>query len=334
MTIGAGPFTLGLLRELPAPGAQLSHPIWSYAHRGFAGLASPAALGVALLAVTGAFGLFRLQRVLAAAADRGRQFFVDRDRGRFVGALRRDLARGGGLREPVERRLRQVSQDVIAGVRGRVARELGTLERRLGERRRELSWLRDQLAELLRVHGFAAIPGGAVARRRSAVLFTAEDGGDLDRWLASNPPVIERFRSWQASETPFSDWNEVYGGGFLKPLEFLDRLSHRFEDPEAATVTQSNEEEETRRRAGRLRSFLDQHRRFGLAFAWRKEGTPVEELHCLGPRPWLHLPGVGQHLRSLGVAEEKILELAEAPRLYLLRVQLGIDPVHLLEGAP
>lgn len=324
--VGA-PLLLEALRTVPAPAAA-SHTFFQAAFRLFDSLRHPAAVASVLTLALGAFGFFVIHGRLVRALERGRRFFLDPLKGRFPAALRRALGRGGGLRRPLERRLESVFGNVAESLRGRLAREIELLGERLRERRRELSWLKEQLAELLRVHGLEDERSTVPAIRPSSVLVSAGREKDLAERLLTNPAAEGRFRSLQVSERPFLGWQETYGGLFLRPLEFLDRLSRSFAEPEPGSAGSPDSAAGETPWVRGLADFLQRHRRFDLAFSWPREGAPIEELICLGPLSWQRLLGVQARLREIGVADERTLVLGES-RLYLLRLQLGVEPSQL-----
>ncbi|MCG8462197.1 MAG: hypothetical protein MI919_38425, partial [Holophagales bacterium] len=236
IAVAGGPGLLELLTTIPAPDPNDSHHILVWAHGLFEQALGPVPVSLGLGLGALAAGLLLAQPRLARGAERGRRFFADVDRGRIADRLRRELARGGGLRSPVEARLAAAAADREAGVRGRLVREIDRLRRRLRQRRREIGWLREQLAELLRVHGLG--PKGRrgdaeTLRQGSGVRRAAETVGDVRRLLSSNPPGPERFRSMQSSERPLAGWRQADAGSFLRPLDFLDGLSRRFHDIDA-----------------------------------------------------------------------------------------------------
>ncbi len=321
----AAPGAYGLWRTVPAPDPNDSHHLLVWSYQIFERVLSPAAVALGLGLTALLMGWLIAQPRLARAAERGRRFFADPHRGRFASALRRELAPGGRLRDPVEKRIAAAAADRVAGVRGRLIRELDRQRRRLRERRREMAWLQGQLAVLLRIHGLG--PDGAQSddaglRHGSGVRWAAETRGDVRRLLAVNPPGTARFLSMQSAERPFADWRDAEAGLFLRPLDFLDRLSRRFQPTDGADRKTQPEE---------LARFLEAHRELDLSFPWHSsDEVPSDELLCLLPRPLLLTPGVGLRLGEVGVSEEKRLEIADSSRVYLLRLQMGVPAERLV----
>ncbi|MEM8932683.1 MAG: hypothetical protein AAGE94_15980 [Acidobacteriota bacterium] len=325
MAVAASPGVLDLLRGVPAPDP--GAPAWlRRAFEIFENALGPLSVGLGVLVPSLLVGLLIAHPRLVRVAERGRRFFVDPDRGRFVDRLRRDLAPGGTARAAVDERVQTAIDDRVAGVRGRLVRAVDHCRRRLRERYREIAWLRDQLGELLRVHGIDGVDDPArVEPRRAEGRSGVARSADVARLLARNPPGVERFRSMQTSERPLRAWRDDGATPFLRPLRFLDELSRRFQDPEAAAEVDPEA----------LFAFLDRHQRFELSFPWlASDEVPTDATYCLVPRAWRLGTGVAQRLREAGISSERSLEIDEASRVYLLRVQLGVPARRLLGREP
>src|SRR6185312_4690395 len=196
-------------------------------------LDNPLAVGLALFALLWWLGAWPLQHRIAARIERARRFYNDPERGRFVDRLRDGFKPGGALRAPIDHTLDRLLLDMTLSVRGEISRELSRIATRLRERRREMLWLREQLREFLRLHGLEERVSNLsrMLRDSTGIRYAVERGEDFETMLKSNPPNSERFRSTQATSSPFDGWEERYSRAFLQPIAFLDHLSEIYKDP-------------------------------------------------------------------------------------------------------
>lgn len=298
-------------------------------------------LGVAPLLFLAFWGVGRLglQPRLASRVERGRRFYKDPDRGRFVHHLRSALGPGGALRLPCEHFLAGLVATNALSVRGEVSRELGRIADHLRERHREMEWLRRQMREFLTMHGLRFDGGNHELTRLekdgTGIRFSVEQTEDFEKMLAVNPPAPERYRSTQAGHNPFAQWDRLYSPAFLHPVELIDRLSAIYKDPFLKELARAGTGPEQERRARELLEFLRRHGRFDLAFGWQQQdGLPTDRHLCLLPARWRALPGVLRELADLRMPEESVHTGMDVARAYLLRLQFGVDPGCLREGSP
>lgn len=333
LSAGLTPVLHELLSDVPPP-----DPLRFLLDRAYAALQwinTPLVLGALLFLAVWGLGAWGLQKRIAARIERARRFYNDPERGRFIDRLRSGLQPGGALRAPLDALLDRLLLDMALSVRGEVTRELGRVLERLHERRREMLWLRNQLRGFLRLHGLRddmRPEMGRLARNGTGIRYAVESGEDLEGMLRSNPPGPERFRSTQASLSPFAGWDERYSPAFLEPLVFIDRLSAIYMDPFQRELAQPGTGPEQARRAAELLEFLERRGALSLAFRWQaQEGVLPDRRYCLLPNLWRRLPGVLPALSDLRMSEEAVLPGADVGRAYLLRLQIGVDPRCLLE---
>lgn len=328
------PLVTELLTDVPKPGPMqfLRSRAWDLLQW----LARPPIVGTFLFLAAWGLGAWLLQRAVAARNERARRFYNDPQRGRFVERLRHGLDPGGALRAPIDHTLDRMVLDMSVSVRGEVRRELSRTASVLHERRREILWLREQLREFLRMHGLSAEDHQAdlnrALRNGSGIRHALERREDFDRMLQRNYPNPERFRSTQASQSPFAQWDWRYSRAFLHPIAFLDELSRIYKDPFQQELAAAGTGPEQQKRAEELMEFLKRQGAFSLAFHWpAQQGVSPDRRFCLLPAIWRQLPGVLPALSGLRVSEESILAGSDVARAYLLRVQTGVEPKCLLE---
>jgi hypothetical protein len=334
LAAGLTPLVTELLADIPPPDA--TRFLLGRAHAALQRVNNPLIIGFLLFLGSWSVGALAFQRNIAARIDRSRRFFSDIDRGRFVDRLRSGLKPGGALRAPVDHLIDRLLFEMKLSVRGEVTRELGRVLVHLRERRREMLWLRDQLREFLRMHGFAGEDlrpdAGRLDRNGTGIRYAMERSEDFEAMLRSNPPGPERFRSTQASDAPFGEWDERYSRSFLVPLEFLDRLSRIYKDPFQQELAHPGEGPEQARIGRELLAFLDERSRFGLAFRFEaQEGVPPDVRYGLMPPLWQGLENVRSALSGLRMSDKAVLTGDDDGRGYLLRLQAGVDPKCLLE---
>ena len=293
-------------------------------------------IGVAIFLAGWALGAWVLQGRIASRVQRVRRFYIDADRGRFAGFLRRGLGPAGALRAPLDAQVARVLREMTLSVRGEVTRELGRVLDLLRERRREIQWLRDQLRGFLRMHGITGEDLrrdlGRLAQDDTGIRYSVERAEDFEAMLRGNPPVPERFRSAQANDAPFAGWDERYSRAFLVPLEFLDRLSRIYQDPFQQELGRPQGGPEQKRLAEELSGFIEQHGSFSLAFNFKaQEGVPPDRRYCVLPSLWRLLPGVPAALLDHRMGEDSVFSGSDRGRAYLLRLQTGVDLRCLLE---
>ena len=296
----------------------------------------PLLLGFLLFFLTWGLGRALLQPGIAGRVERTSRFFDDSDRGRFVDRLRGGLKSGGALREPVDDQVNRLILDMALSVRGEVTREVGRVVARLEERQREMRWLSGQLRGFLQLNGLnndeSRLDSERLERDGTGIRFAMEHADDLDAMMRLNPAVPDRFRSVQASHSPFVSWEDRYSRSFLVPIEFLDRLSKLYRDPIENELARAGSGPEQRRIASKLLDFIRQRGALSLAFLIKpQEGLPPDQRYCLLPPLWQQLDGVRTALGGLRMGEQAILNGANEGRGYLLRFLGGIDPKCLLE---
>lgn len=334
LSAGLTPLLHDLLTDVPKPDP--TKFLLTKAFELLQRLNNPLIIGLLIFLAAWALGRLALQRQIAARVEFARRWYIDRDRGRFAGVLRRGLAAGGELRLPVDGYVDRVILDMALSVRGEVTRELRRVLERLEARQKEIRWLGDQLRLFLRMYGITSEDlrpeSGPLRRGNGSVYrYSVERGEDLASMLAGNQ---ERFRSEQASRAPFAGWEERYSSAFLVPLEFLDRLSRMYENPSQQELTGSGPGSEQERMTHELHSFLQANGKFSLGFLLKpQEGVPSAQSYCLLPTVWSRLTGIRLELRDRGIGEESTHLTGDTGRAYLLRVQIGVDPKSLAESA-
>ncbi len=334
LAAGLTPIVHEFLADIPPPDSMRF--LLGRAHAFLQRINNPIIVGLSLFLGSWTVGALTFQRGLTSRLERGRRFYNDAERGRFVDRLRSGLKPGGPLRAPVDHLIDRILYTMALSIRGEVTREVGRVLSRLRERSREMVWLRDQLRDFLRMHGFTGEElkpdRGRLDRDGTGMRHAIERGEDFEAMLKGNPPIPDRFRSTQASGAPFAGWDERYSRTFLVPLEFLDRLSRIYKDPFQQELARPGRGPEQQRIARELLDFLARNGRFGLAFRFEaQEGVPPDQRYCLVPPLWRHLEGVEFALSGLRMNEQSILEGGDNGRGYLLRLQSGVDPRCLLE---
>ncbi|MBV9492822.1 MAG: hypothetical protein JOZ54_01145 [Acidobacteria bacterium] len=336
LSAGLTPILHQLLANIPPPDPTLFLPGRAYAVMQW--INRPLILGGLVFLGVWGLGTGVFQRSIGRRVDRTRRFYDDADRGRFVDRLRSSMRPGGALRRPVDYLVDRLVFDMALSVRGDVTRELGRAAARLGQRKREMLWLSEQLRGFLRMHGFIGedlrFTSGRLTREGSGIRYAMERKDDFERMLESNPANSERFRSEQTEHAPFDGWDERYSRSFLVPLELLDRLSRKYKDPIQHELSRAGSGPQQELMAGDLRAFLEQYGSFGLSFRFKtQEGLSPDQFYCLMPSLWQHLEGVRAKLSDLGIPMQSVFDGVSDGRAYLLRLQTGIDPSCLLESS-
>lgn len=343
LTVGALPLVPGTIEDaaalLPVADPATAHHLALVAHRILIWLAHPAAVGfLLLLPAIFLVTRFGVHKPLVARTKRALRYFLDRDRGRFADRVRAALAPAGALFRETRNHLDGLLRDVALAVHSEILRELRLVDARLSDRRREMGWLRRQLEELRHVHGISLTdsrsrsPSSATSSTVRHLVATVDD---LEELQAREPPVEERLRSLQAELEPFSGWNERHCGAFLYPLDFIERLSKRYEDPFHRELARPEVGPAQEAWSREFLDFLHQHRRdFEVGFSFkRQEGLPPEQRWCVLPRLWRRLPEIRPSLGDeMAISDSHILDGTDPTRAYLLQVQLGIDKRCLLTG--
>jgi hypothetical protein len=329
VTAALAPLAVEALSELPKPDATqfLLTKAWELAQR----LAHPVAVASVLFATVWALGAGFLQQRIVRSVERARAFFEDRDRGRLIARLRSELSPGGALRDPLEHLVDRLQLDRSLLVTDEARREIASATVQLRERQREMQWLRQQLREFLQMHGLLTegeVPADQpLGRDGAGVRHALERTDDLARTLQRNPPTLDRFMSTQAGHQPFADWWRPWGGLFLHPIAFLERLSELYSDP----LQDPQEEAISRRDTDLLVAALRRHGSFDLAFSWKaQDGLPPDRRYCLLPRSWQRPQALSRTLGDLRVSEENLLLTPDTGRVFLLRLQTGVEPSCLL----
>jgi hypothetical protein len=334
LAAGLTPLITELLGDIPPP--DVTRFLLDRAYAALQRINNGAVVGAALFAGSWAAGALAFQRSLGGRLDRARRFYSDEERGRFVDRLRSGTAEGGALRAPVDELIERLLFNIHQSVRGEVSRELGRVLGRLRERSREMSWLTNQLREFLRMHGFtgeALRPEeGRLDRNDSGIRYSMERSEDFEAMLRSNPPGPERYRSTQAEDPPFGEWDDRYSHSFLVPLAFLERLSRLYKDPFQQELAQPGRGPQQERIARELLTFLNKRSRFSLAFRFEaQQGVAPDQRYCLIPELWKRLDGIEAELIGLRMSDKFVLTGEDNGRGYLLRFQSGVDPQCLLE---
>jgi|GEM_PF-1491760 len=327
-SIGVAPLLTRLLQDVPRPGPLAPHLLelgWGVLQK----VADPILMSLFVLVVVWGTGGIWVQRRFRKRLERAEEAFRDPLQGRLADRLRQALGPGGSLRTPLEERLDRLVQDLVLTVRSVVRRELGRAREWLGERHREMEWLRQQLRDFRRVHGGT----GGVLDDRSEIRWAVEGPGEYDRMLALNPPSPPRFRSAQRELHPFATWNQTWSDAFLHPLSFIERLSSIYRDPIERELSRPGEGPEQERWASAFLDFVERHGASPVGFQWtRQDGLPPEERFCLLPPLWHNLRNVRDALADIAVDGQHLLVSRDAARSYLLRIQGGVDPAYLVEA--
>ncbi|MFO1429788.1 MAG: hypothetical protein U1F76_06565 [Candidatus Competibacteraceae bacterium] len=298
-------------------------------------VAHPPLLIITLWLLFWGVGAKLFQRGIRGRIQRARRFWHEPERGRLVDRLRALLRPDGGLGKPLVGFLERLLQDMALSLRSEVSRELGRVLKRLQERRRELTWLREQLREFLKLYGLnptiQSEEWTRLHQETTGIRYAVEQYQDFQRMLQTNPPSPERFLSTQAERRPFTGWEQRYSAVFLYPLRFIDELSRQYRDPFLEELAKPGLGNEQVVRSQEFRAFLKRYGTFALAFSWKAQaGVPVDRLYCLLPRIWLGLQGSRDALTDLGIVERNMLVGEDVARAYLLRLQLGVETACLL----
>ncbi|MFL6244782.1 MAG: hypothetical protein ACJ74H_02065 [Thermoanaerobaculia bacterium] len=332
LAAGFTPIVHELLGDIPKPSS-----LRFLADRAYALLQwidNPAVLGLLLFALVLAIGAAGFHPRIAARIERARRWYLDPARGRFIDRVRSGLRPGGTLRQDIDGRVDRVLLEMTLSVRGVVSRELGRVLERLGDRKREILWLREQLRGFLRMHGITGedlrADDGRLRRDETGVRHAVERGEDLEAVLRSNHGP-ERFRDVQTSQMPFAGWHERYSRAFLAPLEFLERLSALYHDPFQQELSRPGIGPEQQRLTAEIQEFLKgQPLELGFNFV-AQEGLPPDRRYALLPPLWRGLRGVMPALADRGIGEASVFSGAETGRAYLLRLRTGVETKCLVE---
>jgi len=322
-SVGVAPLLTRLLQDVPRPDPLGSHLLalgWAALQK----VADPIAMSLLVLGIAWGIGGIWVQRRIHRRLKRAERAFQDPQQGRLADRLRQALGPGGSLRTPIEERLDRLVQDLVLTVRSAVRRELGRVREWLGERHREMGWLRQQLHDFGRVHG-------GTLDDRSEIRWAVEGPGEYERMLSHNPPSPPRYRSTQRELHPFAEWNQPWCDAFLYPLSFIERLSSIYRDPIERELSRPGEGPEQERWASAFQEFVERHGGSPVAFQWiRQDGLPPEERFCLLPPLWRNLRNVRGALGDIAVDERHLLVSRDTARSYLLRIQGGVDSSFLV----
>ncbi len=336
LSLGLSPVVAEVLGDLPRPDPASAHFLVQGAYTVAQWLAAhPLVVVITLGLLFWGLGAGLAQRGIRGRLQRARRFWNEPERGRLVDRLRALLRPDGELGRPLSGLLERLLQDLALSIRSEVSRELGQVLQRLQERRRELTWLREQLREFLKLHGLnPAVQSEEWTRlnqENTGIRYAVEQYQDFQRMLQTNPPGPERFLSTQAERRPFTGWDKRYSDTFLYPLRFIDELSRQYRDPFLEELAKPGIGAEQTARSQEFRDFLNRYGTFALAFSWQAQaGVPVDRLYCLLPRLWLGLQGSRNTLTDLGIVDQNILVGEDVARAYLLRLQLGVETACLL----
>jgi hypothetical protein len=279
----------------------------------------------ALAGVFWLFGYNSIQPHLRRTAERAREFYTHTEQGRLAERVRQ-VAASQAIRGRIENYSGLLTYGLRQYVLGAVAAELKNAREILLKRSEEVEWLNRQVAEFLvsyQVDSTGALPVFQQGRTSSAVRFSLERSEDLQAVAESAPRGVDRFRELISARKLFADWSQPFCDTFLHPLPFLDQLSESFQD------RLELDENEARRRAARISTFLDQEVHISVSFLWLKAGglpAPIRSSHF--PTVWNSFPGVRMALSTAGFGQ-RVVETANAERLYLFESVLGV-PTDLL----
>ncbi|WP_295392401.1 hypothetical protein [uncultured Thiodictyon sp.] len=254
----------------------------------------------------------QVQPLITGRIARAQRFFVSAQRGRFHDHLR-DLV--DPLRESV---LAQVRHNVRSSLTNDVQKTLTRLDERLAERGREMTWLRRQLNEFLRLSSQPAMAVRQWVRR----------GATVETMMRPRP--IERVCYPQDDlPRPFAGWSEHFCDAFLDPLRFIDRLSQRYADAdEQAQERRTADEDQLRRRE--LIDFIDNSKLAPACRFLQDTGVSEERRWCIAAQRWRNIPGMVDEINNrLGIVNDDITPAADRSRVYLLVVQTGVAAVNL-----
>ncbi len=332
-SVGWLAFARQALEGLPAPGP-LTHPAVSTLLSGLQGLAHPTIASLLLLALAAAFFFGLAAPALDRRLMRLARFFVDRRQGRLVDALRAALARSGELAAPLEATVSSLQRDLAVSAASAVGREVDRAVRRIEELRREALWLSEQLGQFLALFGLTLdsdTPALELVRKDgTGIRQRTERASELTALLRAHPPEPALYRSVQGEQWVFQGWNEPGGSIFLDPLEFIARLSQRFQAPSGSLGEPRDGDAEHQE----LLSFLAQRGSANLAFDWRQQdGVAAPQRLAVLPQRWRMLGGVTAQLTDVSIDGSRTLSSAEDDRAYLINLQLGL-PSRLLGEQP
>lgn len=287
-----------------------------------------------LAAATWLVGRFHVQRAVEGRVVRARRLFTDRDRGRLADAVRAALAEGS-VRATAHRTADLTYRELVSRLRSEVQKEGERIVARLGDRQREMRWLRHQLRQYLRMQDVS--PDEPMARLRTAgrsqdpFRYSIDRERDLTDMLARNPPGDDRYRSTQSELRPFARWNQRFCDAFLYPVGFLDAVSRFFHDP-AKDGAAGTDQADAPARA--LVEAIEARRvdEFNPGFLWQAgfaASTPMMRF-CIVPAHWRE---VGELTRALyGKGFGDVLAGDNPERAYLVRVQHGIGTASMEGG--
>lgn len=296
--------------------------------------ASPVATAVLFLAAAWVVGAWLFQRAVERRIARALRFFEDPHRGRLADRLRAAIRRGP-IQIAAQAQTLEIYRDAVYRLSNSIMRGLADVGDLLRERRRELTWLRKQLQEYLRMHEVEVDAHGRlrlVAGRPSALRAFIATDQSLDDVLQVNPPNEERFRDAQSRSRVFEGWHEQYYDTFLYPTAFLDRLSGEYVEGVDQKLRLGDAAESQRvadALVERLRARLRPH--FQTGFAWSVAGAqagPATATYGVLPEFWARLNGVPQALKEGDC--QHVVHGTSPDRAYLIRVQDNIDPAWLV----
>jgi hypothetical protein len=273
------------------------------------------------------FGRKPMQALLERIIERARAFYTDPDRGRLAERVRASVA-SPLVAGRIETHALLLSFGLRQYAAGLVAAEFQRARSMLVKRRNEVEWLRRQVSEFLlsyQVDPTPLIPEFQPGRVTSDVRCSLETNDDLAAVAQTLPRTPDRFRQMAASLQVFDFWAQTFCDTFLHPVAFLDALSDRFQDKLEL------DEQELRRRAGEIASFLGKLK-IPVCFHWLAAGgLPPAESGALFPAAWRTLPGLSHALAAAGFGD-RVSDTPNTERLYLYNARLGV-PCELLERA-
>jgi len=335
ITAGATPLLSTYLSSMPEPDPTATTRRALVEAAGW--LAEPLHCGLLMLPLLIAIGVLWVQRGITFRVRRAHQFWTDPERGRFVDAVRAVMEPGGLLRgmydQAVDASVREAQWRVVS----EVDRTLELVLARLATRHREINWLRQQLVSFQNESGLDDIslsqPGPLFGRNAGSVRYQVERTEDFQKMIKFFPAIEERFRELQGAERPFKDWKEEFSPAFLYPLVFLDQLGKRFTDPYEQERARQDDGPMHERHAADFEAFLAHYGRFSTGFSWPQEiKVPDHRLWAVVPERWHRHRSIRDALTGV-YALENIISGVNPERAYLVHMDLGIKPEHMVEEA-
>lgn len=329
---GMTPLLSGYLQDLtkPEPTAAMLLRL----HAAAQWFSEPLFCGLAVLAVLIVLGLY-VQRGVAYRVTRAHRFWDDARRGRFANAVLGATGPGGLIRTEVDRAVDTSVREAQWRVVSEVRRTLELVLSRLGARHREIRWLRQQLVDFQMEYGIdEQTPQDDTplfGKTKGPVRYRVERTADYRNMLEFFPADGPRFRAMQSSERPFQQWSEEFSPAFLNPLVFLDHLGKKYTDPYETERARQDDGPMHARHAEQFKDFLDHYGRFATGFQWPRRVVVVHgELWAVVPARWKHYGPIRDVLVGT-YAQDHILDGRNVERAFLLHVDLGARPEHMVE---